>query len=88
MQLEQVPVLAQLDVKVLVEPVKVFLQLLLRYRVPFEAVRGVVVNVGKEDGLGELGLDVLSGTPVSVPARPDLEVEGAVDAILLGSAAR
>lgn len=46
---------------------------------------GVLVHVGDDESLGELGLDVFARTAVTVSAGANLEVEGAVDFVLLGS---
>ena len=78
MQLDQIPILGQLDPPILVKLVKVLLQPLLAR---------VVVHVWQHDGLRELRLDVFARATVAVSARADFEVEGAVDAVLLCTAA-
>lgn len=48
-------------------------------------VGGVLVHVGDDESLGELGLDVLARAAVAVSAGANFEVEGTVDLVLLGS---
>jgi hypothetical protein len=42
-------------------------------------VRGILVEVGEEDGLGVGRLHVFSRAAIAVSARADFVVEGAVD---------
>jgi len=77
----QFAILAHLAPKVLVEGVKVVLQLHGVHLV-LGVVRGVLVEVGEEDGLGVGRLDVLSRAAVAMSARADFVVEGAVDLVL------
>lgn len=76
--------LAHLAPKVLVERIKVVLQLA-RIHLILRIVGGVLVEVGKENGLRVGGLDVLARAPVAVSARPDLVVEGAVYFVRFGA---
>lgn len=46
-------------------------------------VGGVLVHVLNDERLGELGLDVLARAAFAVAAGANLEVEGAVDFVLL-----
>ena len=87
MQLDQIPILGQLDPPILVKLVKVLLQPLLAYPRALRRVTRVVVHVWQHDGLRELRLDVFARATVAVSARADFEVEGAVDAVLLCTAA-
>lgn len=66
----QLAVLAQLAPNVLVEGVKVVLQLRGVHPV-LGVVGGVLVEVGHEDGLAVGGLDVFSGAAVAVTAGAD-----------------
>lgn len=75
-------VLAHLAPEILVEGVKVVLQLA-RVHLVFGVVGRILVQVRQEDGLGVRGLDVLAAAAVAVPAGADLVVEGAVDFVLL-----
>lgn len=77
-------VLAHLAPKVLVEGVKVVLQLRCVHlgRVGRGVVRRVLVQVRQQDGLAVRGLDVFAGTSVAVPAGADFVVETAVDFVL------
>lgn len=67
-------VLAHLTPKVLVESVKVVLQLAGVHFV-FGVVGGVLVKVGEEDGLRVGGFDMFSRTAVAVTAGSDFVVE-------------
>lgn len=71
-------VVAHLAPKVLVEGVKVVLQLRGVHLV-LGVVGRVLVQVGQQDRLRVRGLDVFARAPIAVPARTDLVVEGAVD---------
>lgn len=44
---------------------------------------GALVHVGEEEGGADAGLGVKTRAAVAVPARADLEVEGAVNPVLL-----
>ena len=77
-------VFAHFAPKVLVEGVKVVLQLA-RVHLVLGVVGRVLVEVGQEDGLRVRGLDVLAAAAVAVAAGADLVVEGAVDFVLLGA---
>lgn len=80
------PILAKLNINILIKPIKVLLQLLFPDLIPFKRVRRVIINVCEQDRLRELRLDVFSGTAVAVSTGADFEVESAVDAVLLRSA--
>ncbi len=71
-------VLAHLAPKVLVERVKMVLQLAGVHLV-FGIVGGVLVEVGEEDGLRVGGFDMFPRTAIAVAAGTDFVVEGAVD---------
>ncbi len=58
--------------KVLVEAVKVLLELLRGETLACDGPLRVVVHIGEEDRLGEGGSDVFPGAAVSVTAGPDL----------------
>lgn len=75
-------VLAHFAPKVLVEGVKVVLQLA-RVHFVFWVVGRVLVQVGQEDGLRVRGFDVLAAAAVAVPAGANFVVEGAVYFVLL-----
>jgi len=82
--------LGELLVDLLVEFVKVFLDLFTVKAVWITSRSrhcgsGVHPHVFDNQGLGEWGLVVLARAPVTVPAGADLEVEGAVHAIFLGA---
>jgi hypothetical protein len=49
------------------------------------AVVGLLVHVGEDDGGADGGPVVDAGAAVAMAAGADLEVEGAVDAVLLGA---
>jgi len=72
MKLEEVSKLRQLAVQVLVDRVKALLKFL-RGQTADGVVGRVMVHVREKDGLRECGLDMLSRTPVTVPARSDLQ---------------
>lgn len=74
----QFAILAHLAPKVLVECIKVILQLH-RIHLVLWVVRWILVEVGQEDGLGVGRLDVLSRAAVAMSTRADFIVEGAVD---------
>lgn len=76
--------LAHLAPEVLVEGVKVVLQLR-RVHLVLGVVGWVLVQVRQQDGLRIGGLDVLARAAVAVPARPNFVVEGAVDLIGFGA---
>jgi len=69
--------LAHLTPEVLVEGIKVILQLT-RIHLVLGIVRRVLIEVGEEDGLRVRGLDVFARTAVAVAAGADLVVEGTV----------
>ena len=46
---------------------------------------GALIHVGEEESGASAGLGMQTRATVSVPARADLEVEGAVHPVLLGS---
>jgi hypothetical protein len=71
------PKLAHLAPEVLVESVKVVLQLT-RVHLVLWVVGRVLIQVWEEDGLAVGGLDVFSRAAVPVAARADLVVEGTV----------
>lgn len=83
-QLLQLAVFAHLAPDVLVEGVKVVLQLR-RVHAVLGVEGRVVVQVRHQDRLRVTGLHVLARAPVAVSARADLVVEGAVDFVLLGA---
>jgi hypothetical protein len=58
--LQEVPILCQLDKEILVEAIKVRLELLGRHVLSLGCVDRVVVDIGEEDGLGVLRVDVFS----------------------------
>jgi len=74
-------ILAHLAPKILVEGVKVVLQL---RRCHFVAgcVCGILVEVGQKDSLRVRGLDMFAGAAIAVAAGADLIVETAVDFVL------
>lgn len=74
-------ILAHFAPKVLVEGVKVILQLAGIHLV-LGIVGGVLVEVGQEDGLRIGGLNMFSRAAIPVPACADFIVEGAVDFVL------
>ena len=74
----------QLDKEILVDVVKVLLDLGFCQRA-VGVVRRVVVNVGDKDGLREIGLDVFPGAPVAVSACSDFEVERTVHPEIKGT---
>jgi hypothetical protein len=78
------PKLAHLTPEILVECVKVVLQLRCVHLV-FGIVGGVLVQVGQKDGLAVRGLDMLAGTAVAVAAGADFVVEGTVDFVGLSA---
>lgn len=71
MKLKQVPKFCQLTIKILVHRVKTLLQLLLRL-VTNWVVRGIVIDVRKEDSLRERWLDMFARTAVTVAACTNL----------------
>lgn len=71
-------VFRQLDKKVLIDVVKVFLNLGFGEGA-VGVVGGVVVDVWDEDCLGEVGLNVFPRTSVTVSAGSNFEVERTVD---------
>lgn len=71
-------VFRQLDKKVLIDVVKVFLNLGFG-KGAVGVVRGVVVDVWNEDCLGEVRLNVFPRASVTVSAGSDLEVKRTVD---------
>lgn len=71
-------VLAHLAPEILVEGVEVVLQLA-RVHLVLGVVGWVLVQVRQQDRLRVRRLDVFSGAPVAVAARPDFVVEGTVD---------
>lgn len=75
-------VLAHLAPKVLVEGVKVVLQLA-RVHFVFWIVGRVLVEVWQQDGLGVGRFDVFATAAVAVPACADFVIEGAVHFVLL-----
>lgn len=46
---------------------------------------GALVHVGEEDGGANSGSGVQAGTTIAMAASADLEVERAIDTVLLGS---
>ena len=83
------PILAQLLKQILIEILEVVLDLA---RVEGLALRvdagvgehiGALVHVGEEESWADAGLGVKARAAVAVTARADLEVEGAVHAVLL-----
>jgi hypothetical protein len=76
--------LAHLAPEVLVEGIKVILQLTGIHLV-LRVVRWVLVEVREQDSLAVGRLDVLARAPVAVPARPDLVVERAVHLVGLSA---
>lgn len=80
----ELAILAHLAPEVLVEGVKVHLQLLC-VKLGLGVVGGVLVEVGEQDGLRVGGLDMLARAAVTVAACTDLVVEGAVDLVLLSA---
>ena len=78
------PKLTHLAPKILIERVKVHLQLF-RIQLRLWVVCRVLVQVWKENGLRVGRLDVLARASVSVAAGADLVVERAVDLVLLGA---
>ena len=77
-------ILAHLAPEILVESIKVVLQLA-RVHLVLRVVGGVLVEVREEDCLGVGGFDVFSRAAVAVAACADFVVEGAVDFVLLGA---
>ena len=77
-------VFAHLAPEVLVESVKVVLQLG-RVHLVLGVVGGVLVEVRQQDCLRVGRLDVLARAAVAMPAGPNFVVEGAVDFVLLGA---
>ena len=71
-------VLAHLTPEILVEGVKVVLQLA-RVHLVLRVVGRVLVEVREQDGLRVGGLDVFSGAAVAVAACADFVVKGAID---------
>lgn len=71
-------VFCQLDEKVLIDVVKVFLNLGFGEGA-VGVVGGVVIDVWDEDCLGEIGLNVFPRASVAVSAGSDFEVERTVD---------
>lgn len=76
--------LAHLAPKVLVESIKVVLQLA-GVHLDLGVVGRVLVEVGEQDGLAVRRLDVFAGAAVAVAACADLVVEGAVDFVGFGT---
>jgi len=68
----------QLDKEIFINVVKIFLDLGLG-QIAAGIMRGVMVDIGNEDGLREVGLDVFTRTAISMSTSTDFEVEGAVD---------
>ena len=64
----------QFAIKVLIHRVESFLQFLL-VQLANGIMGRIVVDVGKENGLRECGFDVYTRAPVTMPARPNLEIE-------------
>ena len=71
MKLQEMTELRQFAVKVFVYCVKALLQLLLR-QLAHWVVRGVVVDVGKQNRLRKRRFDVFSRAPVAVAASANL----------------
>lgn len=69
--------LAHLAPKVLIERIKVVLQLA-RIHLDLRIISWVLVEVGKQDRLAVGGLDVLARAAVSMSASPNFVVEGTV----------
>lgn len=78
------PKFAHLAPKVFVKCIKVVLQLAGIHLV-LRIVGRVLIEVGKQDGLGVGRLDVLAGTAVAVPAGADFVVEGTVNLVGFGA---
>ncbi len=76
--------LAHLTPEILIESIKVVLQLA-RVHLDLGIVGWILVEVGQEDGLRVRGLDVLARTAVAVSTGADLVVEGAVDFVGFGT---
>lgn len=71
-------VFRQLNKEIFIDVVKVLLDLWFG-KGAVGVVRGVVVDVGDEDGLREVGLDVFPWASVAVSAGSDFEIERTVD---------
>lgn len=83
-QLLQLAVLAHLAPHVLVESIKVVLQLAGVH--PILGIESrILVHVGHQDGLRVRRLDVFPRASVAVSAGADFVVEGAIDLVLLGA---
>lgn len=78
----EVSVFRQFNEEIFIKPIKIRLELFCRHILTFGCVARVIVDVGKEDGLWELRLDVFSWTSVAVSAGTNLQVERTVDTIL------
>jgi len=83
-QLLQLAVLAHLAPHVLVESIKVVLQLAAVHPV-LGIEGGILVHVGHQDGLRVGWLDMFPRAPVTVSAGADFVVKGAIDLVLLGT---
>jgi hypothetical protein len=82
----QIPILTQLDPEVLVELIEIHLQFCLAHLGTLGSMCRIVVDVGEENGLGELGFDVFARTAVAMSTGSDFQVERAIHTVLLGTA--
>jgi len=76
--------LAHFAPKILVKAIEVMLQLCWGH-LELRVICGVLVEVGKEDGLRVGGFDMFARASITVSASSDLVVERAVDLILLSA---
>jgi len=76
-------IFTQFDEEVLIEPVKILLQLFFRNDHTFQGVCRIVVDVGEKDGLRELGFDMLARASITVSTCAYLEIKSAIDSVLL-----
>lgn len=83
-QLLQFAILAHFAPHVLVESIKVVLQLAAVHPV-LGIERWILVHVGHQDGLRVGWLDMFPRAPVAVSAGADFVVEGTIDLVLLGA---
>lgn len=80
MHLLDFTVLGQFDKEILVDIVKVLLNLSLG-QITTGIMGRVMVHVGDKDGLREIGFDVFTRTTITMSTSTNLEVEGTVDPI-------